>query len=162
MRSNSLLAAMLGVVLVLACEPETDSPCDPEQVKGVARVKVQSGTNVVVRDGALERDSWSAAPLCASTDGCRPSCMKPCEGDVQCAEAGERVSCQASVVFGDLACVSTPSGGGDADSIGDGYSCNGVTPDGEPTVLGNKCCAAAATTINSRDAGSGRAKFVVL
>ncbi len=161
MRSILLPVAMLGVMLILACEPELGSPCDPFQVKVLARVKVQAGTNDLVRDVALDSDSCSAA-LCASTDGSRPYCTKQCEGDAECAEAGEGFSCQAIVAFGELACVDfTPADACDADGNGDGYPCDCVTVDGEPSVLVKKYCAAAATTIDARDAEYGRAKFVV-
>ncbi len=162
MRSLSLLAAVLGVVLISAGEPEMGSHCDPGQVNDLARVKVQAGTEVFVRDGVPGSDNC-VAPLCAATDGLRPSCTKPSEGDLACANAGEGFGCHATVAFGKLASVtSKPAEACGADSIGAGYPCDGVTPDGEPTVLGNKCCAVAATTIDARAAEIGRAKFVEL
>lgn len=159
MRFNSLLVLMSAAMVLSACEPEIGSPCDPNQDKVLARVKVQPGTNDLVLDVAL--DSCSAA-LCASTDGSRPYCTKQCEADVECAEAGEGFSCQAIVAFGELACVDfTPAEACDADGNGDGYPCDCVTVDGEPSALVKKYCSAAAATIDARDAEFGRTKFVV-
>jgi hypothetical protein len=158
MRLIPFVIAAAGVLLSLGCEPEIGAPCDPVLEKVLDRVQVQAGTNDLVRDVAL--DSCSAA-LCASTDGSRPYCTKQCEADVECAEAGEGFTCQAIVSFGELACVDfTPVDACDADGNGDGFPCDCIDADGQPSALVKKYCAASAATIDARDAEFGREKFV--
>lgn len=162
MSSISLPAATLGVVLTLPCEPATGSLCGLDQVNGLARVKVQSGTTVVVRDGSLQLDSWSAA-WCASTHGSYPYSTNRCEGDVASLAWQPNPSPASAHSCGELTRVSfTPAEACDADGNGDAHPCDGVILYGEPSVLVKESCAAAATTLDARDAKYGRARFVVL
>ena len=163
MRPLSLLAALLGVVLILSCQPEMASQHLPDQFKMLVRMKVLVGTDFVVHDVAPGRDSCSAAASCASTNGSRPSCTKPYEGDVECVESGEEYSWHAIVACGELPCVNvTLAEAYDAVDNGDGCPCDGVTLHGEPAVLAKTSCDAPATTIDARDAEDGLEKFVAI
>lgn len=154
-----LKLCVVGVFLgLLGCEPNVGAPCDPDQAKVLQRVKVQPGTNDLVRDVFL--DSCNQA-LCASTNGSRPYCTKQCEADSECAEAGEGFTCQAIVNFGLLACIDfTPAELCDADGNGDGYPCDCADENGQPSSLPKKYCAAAPETIAARDDEFGRPVFV--
>jgi hypothetical protein len=153
--SLCIAAVMFGV---LGCEPNVGSPCDPNEEKVLERVRVRAGTNDLVRDVSL--DSCDQA-LCASTDGSRPYCTIQCESDLECAAAGEGFSCQAIVSFGALACVDfTPADQCDADGNGDGFPCDCLDENGQPSTLVKKYCAASPATIAARDEEYGRPPFV--
>lgn len=123
------------------------------------RVQVQPGLNDLVRDVGLESCDQA---LCASTNASRPYCTKQCEADSECAEAGEGFTCQAIVSFGELACIDfTPVDACDADGNGDGFPCDCVDENGQPSTLVKKYCAASPETIAARDEEFGRPAFVL-
>ncbi len=159
MRNLTVAFAVVSAVLAAtACEPEIGAPCDPNQNRVLERVKVQAGTNDLVRDVSLESCSQA---LCASTNGSRPYCTKQCEADIECAEAGEGFTCQSIISFGQLACIDfTPANqcGPNGDGQG-GFPCDCFTADGTPSDKLRKYCAASPETIAARDKEFGRPVF---
>ena len=150
-------AAVVGLV-VLGCEPNVGSPCDPDEAKVLERMQIEPGKTDLVLDVAFD---GCDQPLCASTNGSRPYCTKQCEADVECAEAGAGFTCQAIVSFGALACVDyIPLDQCDADGTGDGLPCDCVDESGAPSQLVKKYCAASPATIAARDEAYGRPAFV--
>ncbi len=154
----ALTLSLVPAVWAVGCEPNLGSPCDPNEAEVLEKVKVQAGTNDLVRDVGL--DSCDQA-LCASVDGGRPFCTKQCEADVECAEAGDGFTCQEVVSFGELACIDfTPDDLCDADGNGDGFPCDCIDENGEPSSKPKKYCSAPPAVIAARDEEFGRPVFV--
>ncbi len=142
------------LVAAAGCEPEIGQPCDPNEAEVLDKVKIADGSGSdLVRDVSF--DTCSTA-LCASTDGSRPYCTKQCESDIECAEAGDGFSCQQIVQFGILACQDfTPADECDDD----GFPCDCLDADGQPSDQPLKYCAASPAVIDARDVEFGRPKF---
>jgi len=119
----------------LACEPEIGGLCDPDPKKVADHIEVKKGTNNLVQD--VELDNCSQG-FCLSTDGSRPYCTKQCEGDIECAEAGEGFTCQAVINFGPLACQ-------DFEQFAEGSSLDKCNEDGTCDA-GDETCQADVTT----------------
>lgn len=142
MGSNSLrtLVALLLASAAIACEPEVGSPCDPSKELVDSRVKQEAGKNDLVQSVLF--DNCTAA-LCASVDGSRPFCTKPCATDADCIEA-EGFRCEPIVLFGELGCRDHET---NPDCLDD---------DGTLSDAVNSYCTADRATIEARDQQFGR------
>jgi hypothetical protein len=153
----ALAVTSCAVVLSTGCEPEIGLPCDSNQKEVLGKVQVKAGINDLVRDVSFDNCSQA---LCASVDGGRPYCTKECEADIECAEAGPGFTCQQVVTFGALACTDfTPADLCDADGNGDGFPCDCLDAEGQPSTRVKKYCSAAPGTLAARDEEFGRAPF---
>jgi hypothetical protein len=91
----------LGVLASAGCEPELGSPCDPSKAVVDSRVRQEPGKNDLVQSVAF--DNCTAA-LCASIDGSRPFCTRPCEQPTECTIDDPEFTCAPIVQFGALGC----------------------------------------------------------
>jgi hypothetical protein len=152
---GGILPFLTCAMFFSACEPEVGQPCDPNEEKVLDTVKVIPGSNDLVRDVGF--DNCSNA-LCLSVDGSRPYCTKPCESDLECAEAGPGFTCQRVIDFGELACFDFIP---EADCDPSGYPCDCAITENELSENPRRYCAAGRATIEARDVEYGRPPFVL-
>lgn len=97
--TKHLLVAL--ALLSTACEPELGGPCDPNPEVVNSRVKQEAGKHDLVQSVAF--DNCTSA-LCASIDGSRPFCTRPCEAATECQVEDPEFTCAPIVQFGPLGC----------------------------------------------------------
>jgi hypothetical protein len=152
MRFLPLLAFPLA--LAAACEPEIGSPCDPDTDLVEELVQPKPGTNNLVQNVKL--DNCKSQSLCASVNGSRGFCTVRCEGDLECAGAGEGFKCLQVIDFGPLACRDFTK---ETDCLTEEDPDTGAPAFSEQPLLYCSLDAATANaTLDQRDADFGRAK----
>ena len=105
---NQLLA-VIGISFLAGCQPEIGRPCDNDPEIAKKLVDPDPEANILRRDPTQIFDCEE--PYCGSVRGSRGFCTKPCESDLDCAEANVGVDegnpyfvCGTLINFGPLAC----------------------------------------------------------